>query len=418
MKPRTLPTLAVIAAFCIAALGMEAGGPAPVAAEPVAEVVSALPAFQRVEVTEATERIVPFTIRMARPGLFLGADPSCKCISLAEAPPKDLPAGDTVLPVRVTGILPGMKTLVVRTSEGNAQVGIHVVTPGLGDGSVILAGLAKRAQERKQRLVVIVHDLRGTVRNCGCSGGSLGGIDHLAALPAAFTAQGVTDARFVLSGDVDGEEPGVGEALATYGWEVRPTDVATGVEPLAAATRPGTTAVIPTGQVAISHPRIVKTLLDSGMVASVLLLDAKGQPTGQQFLPIDRTLPADAAPIARFPGKATIAIDQRATPSQSCAGCHAAAHATWAASAHARAFASLTPVDRVDACVTCHSTGLPATTTRAPHVGCTSCHQQTEKHAASAGTVRTEGTVECRSCHDAQHHPGFDREAAWERIRH
>ncbi len=41
-----------------------------------------------------------------------------------------------------------------------------------------------------------------------------------------------------------------------------------------------------------------------------------------------------------------------------------------------------------------------------------------EAHAASAGKLRTAGTADCRSCHDARHHPTFRRELAWPKILH
>ena len=50
--------------------------------------------------------------------------------------------------------------------------------------------------------------------------------------------------------------------------------------------------------------------------------------------------------------------------------------------------------------------------------GYTACHVGANAHAAAPATVRVSGMVDCRSCHDAQQHPGFDPEAAWLRIQH
>ena len=71
---------------------------------------------------------------------------------------------------------------------------------------------------------MIVHDLKGETRNCGCSGGSLGGINHLAALRDLFPT-----ARLVLTGTVERGEssssPVVGPALAPYGWDIAASHV-------------------------------------------------------------------------------------------------------------------------------------------------------------------------------------------------
>ena len=323
------------------------------------------------------------------------------------------------LPVRVVGVLPGVKTLSVRTSTGTATATLHVVTPGLGEGAAIAAELQKQVSAAGQRLVVIVHDLRGETRNCGCSGGSLGGIDHVAALRDLFPT-----ARLVLSGTVESNESGksssapvVGPALARYGWEIAPTDIVVSSDPLAELERPGLLAVITTGDHAVANQRVVKPVLDRGAVAIVLVVTPQGTIVSQHLMPIDRTLPSVAA-LANFAGGSpTVQIDRTATPSTACASCHVTAHATWSNSAHARAFASLLPADQGTNCATCHSTPLPKTVVRAPQVGCIACHTGAEVHAA-APTTRTTGVVDCRTCHDATHHPAFNRGTAWERIDH
>jgi hypothetical protein len=71
----------------------------------------------------------------------------------------------------------------------------------------------------------------------------------------------------------------------------------------------------------------------------------------------------------------------------------------------------------VDACVTCHSTAQPGTTVRAPAVQCTTCHQGAADHAANP-TTHTSVVTDCRPRHDAVHHPGFDRDIAWELLKH
>jgi len=51
-------------------------------------------------------------------------------------------------------------------------------------------------------------------------------------------------------------------------------------------------------------------------------------------------------------------------------------------------------------------------------VNCQSCHTGSGPHVASGRTFKTTGAVDCRSCHDAKHHPTFQREAGWKLIEH
>lgn len=81
------------------------------------------------------------------------------------------------------------------------------------------------------------------------------------------------------------------------------------------------------------------------------------------------------------------------------------------------AYARLPVVDRTDACITRHTLPLAGTAV-APGVHCQSCHGGTEAHVEGRGVTKTAGVVDCRSCHDARHHPGFDRAKLWDIIRH
>ena len=169
----------------------------------------------------------------------------------------------------------------------------------------------------------------------------------------------------------------------------------------------------------IANQRAVYPLLDRGAIAHVLVLN-DNTVIVQRLLPIDRTLPSDERILVELPALApAIVIDHAATPSTSCVTCHHAAHQAWAVSAHARALNSLSANDQTTACATCHTTGLPGLIKRAANVGCTARHVGVEAHAAAPATVRVSGgVVDCRSCHDAQHHPGFDPVAGWLRIQH
>jgi len=268
-------------------------------------------------------------------------------------------------------------------------------------------------------LVVIAHDFSGEIRNCGCSGGSLGGIDHLAALPAAVAAwaPGIS-ARFVLTGDVEGHRTGVETALTACGWKRDPAIVVS-ANPERDVQDAALLAVISSIQTNINHRKLITPVLTGGMTAVVLLVDVNGQIIEHETLPIDRSLPADPTILAKFPDTLTSRIDASRIPSQDCAACHTSAHATWLTSKHALAWNSLTPENRTDACITCHSTPVAAQPpTVAPGVHCQSCHVGADAHAAAPATVRTSGKTDCRSCHDARHDPGFDPVKAWATVRH
>ena len=203
--------LAGIGMACLLAIAAER--PAVAVAAP-GLVVS--PLLQRVEVEPEAESETIIKITAPVDSTLLTAESDCRCLALVSPLPLRLPAGQAItVELRVVGVQPGMKTMILRTTSGMAQVQVHVVTAGLGAGHDALAKLLKTADARHLSPWFIVHDLRGEVRNCGCSGGSLGGVEHLAALPkeVARLAPAVT-ARFLLSGDTDGTTPDLAAALA------------------------------------------------------------------------------------------------------------------------------------------------------------------------------------------------------------
>lgn len=175
--------------------------------------------------------------------------------------------------------------------------------------------------------------------------------------------------------------------------------------------------MIPTGAPPVQHRRIVRPVLTEGLAVELLLVDAAGAIQARRTMPVDDSLPDDPALGAQFRDSLTSTIDLANNPSQSCITCHATAGAAWAQSRHARALDSLKPEDRTDTCIACHVTPVAATVV-APAVSCQSCHQGGEPHVASQGALRTTGTVDCRSCHDARHHPAFRSELAWPKILH
>lgn len=386
------------------------------------------PAYCRVELAAGATAMVTLEVETTATTRLLSAEADCGCVKVVMPANPTLPPGKSTLTVQVTGVLPGLKTLTMRTTDGTATVIVQVVTPGLGEGAALFAHLQTQAAQTGQQMVVIIHDLLSETRNCGCSGGSLGGIDHLAALREVLP-----QARLVLTGAIESSAiPVVGPLLAPYGWECAPADIHVSREPLLALSalsalstpsigeKPRFFAVINIGEQRLAHQRVIQPVLNRGAIAVVLLVTAQGIILSQHLVPIDRTLPSVAALSARSASTATTmrqVIDPTANPSTACASCHTSAHAIWSASAHARAFASLLPADQTTACATCHSTPLPEQRIRAPQVHCTACHLGSDQHAMTP-TIRTTGTTDCRSCHDAAHHPGFDSPSAREKIRH
>jgi len=121
-----------------------------------------------------------------------------------------------------------------------------------------------------------------------------------------------------------------------------------------------------------------------------------------------------------------------------CQSCHAAEHAQWAGTAHARALATLEHKDQRAECQKCHTTGFgdktgwPAGSGSLDGGGCESCHGPGGRHVAAAAEKR--GTILrladkcdscvilqiCGSCHDDANDPGFEFELENKlaRIRH
>lgn len=376
------------------------------------------PLFQRVDLapTAATQVLL---ILKATPGTRLtGAVTDCSCVRTELAMPAVVPAsGDLTIPLRVTGVRPGVEEATIHTTVGSFTARIQIAGPGTGQGLPLLTAALAEAKVKGWAVWGIVHDQKGQIRACGCSRGAMGGAGHLAALPAqaAALAPDVT-CRWVLTGDVDGSKPGLGAALAERGWSVGDPAVAVSADPGPLLMAPGIVAVIPAVPVAMEHRRLLRPVLDGGLVVELLLVDAQGVIQMRHVLPVDATLADDPAFVARFPDPLTKLIT-RDNPSQTCRDCHASAVDTWTNSRHAQALLRLPAADHTDTCIRCHT--LPLTGQQvAGGVHCQSCHTGTEAHVAASGATKTTGAVDCRSCHDARHDPGFDQTKLWEIIRH
>jgi hypothetical protein len=387
---------------------------APLAATDLA----ANPAYQRVELGADVTQTLVVTIFAPAGVRLLACATDCACLRCETSLPIEVPGSGTVaLSFRATGVRPGVEEATIHTTAGTVTARIQIVGPGTGQGLPLLTTAAKEAAANRWTLWGVVHRLAGAVKACGCSQGSLGGAGHIAALPAqaAALAPGVA-CRWVLTGDADGKTPGLGAALSERGWSVGDPAIVLADDPIPHLQAPGVVAVIPAKPVAMEHRRILRPVLDGGLVAELLLVDAQGVIQKRHVLPVDSTLADDLAFVARFPDPLTKVVTA-VQPSESCRECHAAAVDHWAGTRHALAYARLPEADRTDTCITCHTLPLSGKAV-APGVHCQSCHNGSAEHVAGRGMTKTSGTVDCRSCHDARHHPGFDRAKLWEVIRH
>ena len=385
--------------------------------------------------TAAELRLEPALLRLdlqpsdvAEAGLTLHAPPGtvvtavavdCACLRLLSPLPARVPeAGKLELRLRVTGVRPGVEEVLAATTAGIVRAQLQLVGPGAGRGVDQLAAALVQAGQAGWRLLAIAHDLRGQVRHCGCSAGALGGAGRLARLPALARQLAPTvAASWLLTGEADGPRLGLAAALAEPGWITADPTVRVAADPLPLLAAPGLVAVVVTGPVPVQHRRIVRPALAAGMAVELLLVDASGVIQARRTMPVDGSLPDDPALAERFRDTLSRTIDPLLNPSQACAVCHQTAAAAWAGTRHAHALDSLKTDDRTDGCISCHVTPVAAATV-APAVHCQACHQGSEPHLASQGTVRTTGTLDCRTCHDTRHHPAFRRETSWPLLQH
>ncbi len=389
---------------------------------PTSAAVVVSPVWQAVQLANGQVARISLSILMPSVGNVYAIEGSCGCIRVVSALPMHVDVQHPgVIDLQVVGLAAGVKTIRVLTDHGpaTATIDLHIGTEG--NGRSMLGQLAERIKG-DQRLTpwFIIHDLRGSVRNCGCSAGSLGGIDYLAALPRQWheISQG-RPARFLLTGVIDGDRPTMSAALIDAGWERHPVDVTQGdAAPgsnmaLDARLHLWTSSSPPHAQ----HASDLWIPLDGGAVAAVALMADRGFPDSTWYIPIDRSLDHDEQALRSvIPAQKPVpVVVEEAT---SCGACHAAAQKAWDASRHAHAWQTLTPAQRQDDCASCHSSPREHTDVREANVTCIGCHQGSTKHAQNPLQSRTTGTTDCRSCHDAKRVPDFDPVAAWLRVQH
>jgi hypothetical protein len=121
--------------------------------------------------------------------------------------------------------------------------------------------------------------------------------------------------------------------------------------------------------------------------------------------------------------------------SESCLACHKTAAATWAASAHAHAFATLVDhkADADPKCIGCHTVGFgdPSGYRRElgaeklVNVGCESCHgpgslhvREKEGDASISFSFRPLDAGDCQKCHSGEFSRPFHWDQFWPLIKH
>lgn len=123
---------------------------------------------------------------------------------------------------------------------------------------------------------------------------------------------------------------------------------------------------------------------------------------------------------------AVISDDPGQVGAASCGACHAAEHADWAATAHARAWDTLPPDRRGDArCTGCHTAGAAP---RLRGVQCEACHGLGSVHPSAKRLRRAAGKrrapfmavdpAVCLRCHTADAPKAFDPGSALRRVDH
>lgn len=137
-------------------------------------------------------------------------------------------------------------------------------------------------------------------------------------------------------------------------------------------------------------------------------------------------IPAGASPLPPFLG-----VDRavaRYVGAEACEACHPAAAATWRASAHARAYATLQERKAAynPACFPCHVTGFGhpggyAPTPALADVQCEACHGPASAHvsapAAGYGALPS-GAAACVACHTHERSPEFRFSERWGSVGH
>jgi 2',3'-cyclic-nucleotide 2'-phosphodiesterase (5'-nucleotidase family) len=173
---------------------------------------------------------------------------------------------------------------------------------------------------------------------------------------------------------------------------------------------------------AIPEDPAAKTIVDAAAAAESQALD-----NSRKLLDAWLVSSRGRAGTKREPGSSSKSAPAYVT-STACNQCHAAQYMKWATSAHARATDPLPPraAEFETSCLECHATGSAVGTDQKTfavfqNVQCEQCHGPGSNHVAKPakgyGGV-ADMKAACVSCHSSEASPGFNLQAAWEKIKH
>ena len=363
-----------------------------------------------VEVTPSVLRVQPEPgqtlrrfVRLTPGTTLLAVEGTCPCIQCRSPLPQTT---DQPVELALSGAMPGVKTLQFHTTAGVATLTVLVAIAGAADGMGIVDHL--RTQHPGANVWVLIDQPAEHPRNCGCSAGSLGGLDRIAGLPGVLQQAGLRPTA-VITGPVT---PTTADHLRRHGWQIGHPQVPVWDGEATTPWLDDRTVAVIARRPAPQHQRIIVPARD-GLLADAIVTDDDGAMVATYRIPIDGSLPG--IPLGKTAG--VVVVPDNHSPSQDCAACHPAATKAWSLSRHAHAWDSLAASDRTTECAACHVTPS-GTATVSRHVHCQACHQGSDAHAARPTVQRTTGLTDCRSCHDSAHHPEFDPLGAWLKILH
>ena len=281
----------------------------------------------RVELKPGEERMValPVVNPTANVLRILSLESPCRCIRLGDHPRVLPPGARAELSILVSGTMPGSKTVEIATDGGRQPVTFQVVVDGQGLGRDAAARAAKQlAAGDNLHGLVLLHDLQGQVRGCGCSGAAFGGLEKLPALCAEFPAGRTT---WWASGDIFGGTSARRIGNPPYGPSVVPVSAKTADRVAAILARlsirqvdheqslqveggkvlsavvtnqpqealAGHDLVITTAPQRPLNAKVLVPQFKAGMGVDLFLLDGRGFPVGHYLIPLDESVQRDAA---------------------------------------------------------------------------------------------------------------------------
>jgi hypothetical protein len=126
------------------------------------EAIQITPEFQRLDLQPA-DAVIHILTLTAPPGTTItGILADCACLRPQVQLPLPVPAsGQVLIPMRVSGVRPGVEDMTITTTAGTAKARIQIVGPGAGTGLPVLTAAIKEAQEKHLSMWGVIHNLQG-----------------------------------------------------------------------------------------------------------------------------------------------------------------------------------------------------------------------------------------------------------------